>query len=87
MSVFRQMAANKNIVIAADIWGKIKTFVLDVSLPALILLAFFNANGFLNATTFIFVFEIINYVLLGIGTALTFISGVNYVVKNWKVMK
>lgn len=87
VSVFRQMAANKNIVIAADIWGKIKTFVLDISLPALILLAFFNANGFLNATTFIFVFEIINYVLLGIGTALTFISGVNYVVKNWKVMK
>lgn len=87
VSVFRQMAANKKVVIAADLLGKVKTFVLDFSLPALLLLAFLNTNGAFAASSFMSVFEVINYSLLGIGVALTFISGVNYIVKNWKIIK
>lgn len=87
VSVFRQMAASKNLVIAADLWGKIKTFVLDFSLPALLLLSFFYTSGILQGTIYLFVFEILNYVLLGAGVLLTLISGINYIVKNWKVIK
>lgn len=87
ISAFRQIAAAKNFVMAADFWGKIKTFVTDISLPALFLLSFFYANGVANGTMFLTVFEIINYVLLGASVALTIVSGINYILKNWKVLK
>ncbi len=87
ISAFRQIAAKKNFVMAADFWGKIKTFVTDISLPALFLLSFFYTNGVANGTMFLTVFEIINYILLGAAVALTIVSGINYIVKNWKVLK
>lgn len=87
ISSFRQIAATKNFVMAADWWGKVKTFVTDISLPALFLLSFFYTNGAVNGTPFLNVFEIINYILLGASVALTIVSGINYLVKNWKVVK
>lgn len=87
VSAFRMIASGKKVVIAADLWGKVKTFVTDFSLPALLLLSFFYANGALNGTLFLTIFEIINYVLLGATVALTIISGLNYLIKNWKVVK
>lgn len=87
VSAFRQIAATKNLVMAADWWGKAKTFVTDFSIPGLLLLSFFYTNGALKGTTFLYAFEIFNYVLLGISVALTIVSGVNYLVKNWKVLK
>jgi len=87
VSVFRQMAASNNLVIAADWMGKIKTFILDFSLPGLILLAFLKTNGAIAGTLFLDIFTTINYVLLGIGVFLTFASGANYVIKNWKSIK
>lgn len=87
ISAFRQLAATKKFVMAADWWGKIKTFVTDISLPALFLLSFFYTNGAAAGTMFLTVFEVINYVLLGAAIALTIISGVNYLVRNWKIVK
>jgi CDP-diacylglycerol--glycerol-3-phosphate 3-phosphatidyltransferase len=87
ISAFRQIAASKNLIMAADWWGKVKTFVTEVSLPALFLLSFFYSNGAVNGTLFLNVFEIINYILLGASVALTIVSGINYLVKNWKVVK
>ena len=37
ISVFRSIAARKNLVLAADIFGKIKTVLLDVSVTSLML--------------------------------------------------
>lgn len=87
ISAFRQIAATKNFVMAADFWGKIKTFITDISLPALFLLSFFYTSGYANGTLFLTVFEILNYILLGASVALTIVSGFNYLVKNWKVIK
>jgi CDP-diacylglycerol--glycerol-3-phosphate 3-phosphatidyltransferase len=86
ISAFRQVAATKNFVMAADKWGKIKTIVTDISLPLLFLLSFFYANGTITGSGLL-AFEVINYILLGIATVLTILSGVNYMVKNWKVVK
>ena len=87
VSAFRQVAATKKFVMAADWWGKVKTLVTDISLPALILLSFFYANGAVTGTGFLNFFETLNYILLGLSVALTIVSGVNYLVKNWKVLK
>lgn len=86
ISAFRQVAASKNFVMAADWYGKIKTIVQDISLPALFLLAFFYSSKTVTGTG-LFAFEIINWVLLGLATLLTIVSGINYLVKNWKVVK
>ncbi len=86
ISAFRQIAAAKNFVMAADWWGKIKTVIQDISLPGLFLLAFLRELGGINQT-FMLVFEILNWVLLGLAVLLTIISMLNYLIKNWKVMK
>lgn len=85
ISAFRQIAATKNFVMAADWWGKIKTNLQIFSFAALILLAYFNE---INLTgTFMNVFVIINWVLLGLAVLLTIISGCNYLIKNRNVLK
>ncbi len=83
---FRQVAATKNVVMAADWFGKIKTIVQDISLPFLILLSFFKTSGVVSGTA-LFVFEIVNWVLLGLSVLLTIVSAINYLAKNWNVLK
>lgn len=85
ISAFRQIAATKNFVMAADWWGKIKTNLQIFSFGSLILLSYFYANNY--SGTGILVFEIINWVLLGLAVLLTIISGANYLIKNRNVLK
>ena len=89
ISAFRQIAASKNFVMAADWWGKIKTVFQDISLPGLFLLAFLYQyqTQFNIPSKVIFAFEILNWILLGISVALTIVSAINYLVKNRKVLK
>ena len=86
VSALRQVAASKNVVLAADKWGKIKAIVLDITLPLLMLLSYFSIdlNMYGGATDTI---RLVCYVLLGIGTLLTVYSGINYMVKNAYVFK
>ena len=86
ISAFRQIAATKNFVMAADKWGKLKTIFQDISLPALFLLSFFKTSGVVSGTA-LFVFEIVNWVLLGLSVLLTIVSAKNYLAKNWNVLK
>jgi CDP-diacylglycerol---glycerol-3-phosphate 3-phosphatidyltransferase len=85
VSGLRQVAASKNVIMAADKLGKIKTFSQDISLPILILVAGLSANGIAN--TFVYVLAILGYVGLAIATLFTIISGINYFVKNKEVLK
>ena len=73
VSALRQIAATKNVVLAADMLGKIKANFQPVAI------------AFLGS--FEFAYVIICYVLMGIATLLTIISGVNYLVKNRAVFK
>ena len=86
ISAFRQVAATKNFIMAADKWGKVKTIFQDIALPALFFLSLIYQYSWFSQT-FVFVYEIICYVLIGIATLLTIISGLNYLIKNWKVLK
>ncbi len=86
ISAFRQIAATQNVVMAADIFGKIKTITQDIAIPYLFLLSFFNNNMVVNST-FLFVLQVIGYCLIGLATVFTILSGVNYIVKNKNVLK
>lgn len=85
ISAFRQIAASKNFVMAADKWGKIKAIITYVALPMFFLLAFLKEMAIVG--TVVYVFEIVCYVLLGIATIFTIFSAVNYIVKNRSVIK
>ncbi|MBQ4535325.1 MAG: CDP-diacylglycerol--glycerol-3-phosphate 3-phosphatidyltransferase [Clostridia bacterium] len=87
VTFLRQVAVNKGKVLAADKLGKYKALFQDLALPAFMLLAFFFQYDFFAETTFLLVFVIVCYTLLGIAVAMTILSGLNYFIKNWKVFK
>lgn len=80
VSGFRMIAAGRGIVLAADKLGKIKTVFQDLSI-ALILagMAFIGSRGGE-------IVVIIGIFCFFICTALTLISGVNYIVRNKQVL-
>ena len=77
VSGLRLSAAEQGVVIAANIWGKIKTLFQDISL---VLILFFRAcgAGFTPG---------LSQVLIWICAVLTVISGVIYVAQNARVIK
>lgn len=90
VSAFRQIAASKGSVIAADKWGKIKTLVTDIAIPVLMLASALKTlilNGTYVSSTLIEIVFYTGYALIGLAVLLTIISGVNYLVKNREVFK
>ncbi len=85
ISAFRQIAATKNFVMAADKLGKIKAIFTDISMIMFMLLAYFYQIE-LNAS-FTNVFAICCYVMIAISVVLTIWSMLNYMIKNRKVLK
>ncbi len=79
----RMVAANKNFVIAADIYGKVKSFFLDVSNMILMLYIGLRAYSSSNFVGFIRYFGI---AIMGIGVILSVMSCVNYTVKAIKAL-
>jgi CDP-diacylglycerol--glycerol-3-phosphate 3-phosphatidyltransferase len=75
---FRVVAAGRGVVIAADKWGKIKTVVQIAAIIAILIKNF--------PVSLIIDFPL-GMVLMYIAVALTVISGVNYIVKNAKVLE
>ncbi len=85
ISGVRQIAAGKGLIIQANIYGKIKTFVQDIALPLTMLLKMQDIiiNGI--SQTFFDVYQIVCWSLLSIATLLTIISGIIYLVQNKSV--
>lgn len=86
ISGIRMVAANKNIVIAADIFGKIKSFFLDIASMVLMLYVGLRdcLSGGENAKIGSMPIEYIRcfgLALMVIGTVLAIVSCVNYAVK------
>ena len=84
VDMLRQISASKNVIIAADWFGKIKTIVIDVALPVLLV-----ALGLFAIIPNSIAFNIVYYVglsLLIISTILSLLSGINYVVRNRKML-
>lgn len=74
VSVFRAVAASKGLVLAADIYGKIKTVLLDIGVAFLILAGVHDVIMWIG--------EIVFYA----GAVLTVWSGVHYMVRNKQVL-
>lgn len=85
IDAFRLIASTKGIVMAADIFGKAKTMVQCWTMPLCILLAFFEQCTSVGGAGLL-AFQVVCYVLIGLSTVLTVISGVNYIVKNKQVI-
>ncbi len=77
MAGVRQSGAEKGVVIAANRWGKLKTFFQDISLTVILILRAAGAS-FLPP---------LSHVLLWICAALTLISGGIYLSQNAEVLK
>lgn len=75
IGVFRSIAASKSCVLAADIFGKIKTVLLDVSVTCLMLAGMHVVIGWIGT------------VLFYIGALFAVYGGVNYIVKNRHVFE
>ena len=87
IGVFRQLAASKGKVMAADKLGKAKTIVTLIALPMLMLVPFINEPWHKAVNWVGVVFLFLGWVLFGIATILTVVSGINYVLKNKHVFK
>ncbi len=75
VSSFRMIAASKNVVIAADKLGKIKTISQDIALVLLLFSKAFEGEAF-------DIVGLIGYLLFVFSVVMTLISGINYIVKN-----
>ena len=83
ISGVRMVAANKNLVIPADIFGKIKSFFLDTASMVLMLYI-----GLANcvAAAWVGYIRIVGLVLMIIGVVLCVISCINYIVNAIKTL-
>jgi len=81
ISALRQLAASKNIVLKADMWGKVKATLQFFCVTLLMLLSFLidaspDMTGFLGG------FYVFMMIFLGLTVVATLVSGVHYLVKN-----
>lgn len=72
VSALRLVTAGDGVVVAAGIWGKLKTAFTMIALVAIMALEGFGVHNM-----------IINEILIWISTALTIISGLKYLVAYW----
>ena len=75
IGVFRSIAASRGLVLAADIFGKIKTVCLDVGVTIMMLAGLHVSLAWIGTIVFY------------VGAILAVYSGLNYVVKNKHVLK
>ncbi|MBQ8429200.1 MAG: CDP-diacylglycerol--glycerol-3-phosphate 3-phosphatidyltransferase [Clostridia bacterium] len=80
ISAFRQIAATRGLVMAADMLGKYKTTFQDISIVVLIVAADLAGKAQLICGW-------IGLALFAVATILTVWSGISYVVKNKQVLK
>lgn len=80
VSALRILAASKGTVLAADIWGKAKTMVQMIAIPVCMLIPILIESAAFSWA--ILTVKIAGFVILGVATILTVISGINYLVKN-----
>ena len=89
ISAFRQIAATKGIVMAADKLGKAKTIMTLIAIPALMLGMYANDeminNNIINILGQFFLWlGVVTYI---VSIILTIVSGINYVIKNKQVFE
>ena len=84
VSALRQLAAAGNVIIAADMWGKVKATFQFFTIAFFMLLTFL-LETFNLSTTLFNILKITCYVMLGITIVVTIVSGLHYLIKNKQV--
>ena len=84
ISVFRQIAASKGVIMQANVYGKLKTIVQDIALPMLLLLKMKDVLVEWNQV-FYEVWFYVAFALLVLAALLTIISGIVYICQNKKI--
>ena len=84
VSTVRQIGASKNVIIAADMWGKVKANFQFFTVIFFMLFSYLIDLSVLSNTLNL-IFMITCYSLLAITVLATVISGIRYVVKNISV--
>lgn len=89
VGALRQVAASNNVIISADKWGKLKTLLQDIALSVLLA---YSALVSLSASValpqlLLQIFMITGYVIIGLATLVSILSGINYCIKNKKVFE
>jgi CDP-diacylglycerol--glycerol-3-phosphate 3-phosphatidyltransferase len=84
---FRTIAAGRGLVMAADIWGKVKT-VFQIITVMYILVEMTRIDALLNEYfDIINIFSILRVMLIAATVGITVISGTEYIRKNIRVFK
>ncbi len=83
ISGIRMVAANKNFVIPADIFGKVKSFFLDISNVVLLLYIALRASCDAKFVEYV---QYAGLAIMIVGVVLSIVSCVNYTVKAIKVL-
>lgn len=86
ISGFRLVASDKGVVIAASMWGKIKT-VTQMILTILLMLDFEGSFIYENQLVGMLFHEILIKIFIYVATTLTVVSLVDYIFKNKDVLK
>ena len=81
ISGIRMVAANKNVVIAADIFGKVKSFFLDIA--SMVLILYVGLREVVSCDFLRYV-QVFGLSLMIIGVVLTIVSCVNYTISAIK---
>ena len=88
VTALRAQAASRGIVLAADMYGKVKTVFQLITIIFYMLYAFLVEEFYSSiagvANT---VLSLVGYVLLAISVIMTIVSGCNYLIKNKQVFK
>ncbi len=87
VSALRQLGAGKNVIISADMWGKVKATVQFVALALFMVFSFFKDNPNLLGSTLQTIFFYVCYASLFVTVFSTILSGVHYLIKYKKVFK
>jgi len=80
----RIVVSHKKVIIAASVWGKLKTITLIIAICAVMLRVDALMQNWFMLDTFVFFGKGIAYSLMFIATIITIISGIDYFVKAKK---
>ena len=86
VDALRQIGASNNVIISADMFGKVKTVLQDIAISVLLVYSALISLG----VSVVIVMEILKwlgFVTLGLATVVSILSGINYCVKNKEVFK
>ncbi|NCB48232.1 MAG: CDP-diacylglycerol--glycerol-3-phosphate 3-phosphatidyltransferase [Clostridia bacterium] len=87
VSALRQLGAGKNVIISADMWGKVKATVQFFAIFLFMIFSFFIDNPAILGTTLNTIFSVVCYLSLFVTVVCTVLSGVHYLLKYKEVFK